>query len=283
MACFPPLPLDLLRPILLHIHSVESLLNVCLVSRTFLADAQACLYTDIAVRDASVVLLCRTISESPAFGPRVRRLSVQLSSTFSCMDQLGHTLRALPRLRDLEVTCPQPLAWVPAMFFPRSTIGVPWAHRDAARVLRQCNFRLRTFRSGFGMLHADLIAFLEEQDEIEHLTSFDPVCTVAPLAVDLLPRLKIFTSCVTQLQFQEAESGEKRSIKQSRLDCVMIDSARLFSAAEIELVSKIALGEATGKAGPRRLHPATEPLTVTVSAKHTNEDVYNMKPAFSLV
>ncbi|KAJ7662576.1 hypothetical protein DFH06DRAFT_1396673 [Mycena polygramma] len=236
MASPPPLPLDLLRPILSHISDTETILRLCLISKTFLHDAQQRLWGDISLRSAAVVSFCHTMSTSPALGHAVRRLSLQLANDLpaSEIDGLARALHLLPNLRALEIAPPQSRSWADFVSYPSAR----WQHDTAARILHGCPFRLTLFRSAFKFADADFITFLEEQDGIEELASFDMAREAVRLEGGMVPRLRRFWSPLQRLEFEEVESdgdGDvadgvnrlgKRVFYQGRMDIVL--SARGF-------------------------------------------------------
>ncbi|KAJ7818775.1 hypothetical protein B0H14DRAFT_3876886 [Mycena olivaceomarginata] len=229
MACLPPLPLDLLHPIVSHIGEKSTLLQLCHVSKSFLREAQSQLFADVALRSPAVSTFCCTISVSPTLALSVQRLSVQLANEFADMDALARALRSLPNLRALEITPPQPDPWAKQLLFrmPES-MGSTWTHAAAAHILHDVPFRLRVFGSSFGFREPALLTFLHEQHEIEELAALGMGMggEVVKLPGGMLPRLKKFRSVMTHLVFEievglpggaAPESGV-RSFRQERMD-----------------------------------------------------------------
>ncbi|KAJ7189666.1 hypothetical protein GGX14DRAFT_547045, partial [Mycena pura] len=190
---------NLLRPILLFVAEKQSLRDLCLVSRHFVSEAQPRLYSDVAVRSSAVTSFCHTIISSPFLAKRVQRLSIQLSSldasTDLDVDLLSAALHSLPNVRALEITPPQPTHWAQA------------EHRhglwSAAHILRHCPFRLTKFVSAFHVAHADYMAFLGEQPDIEELVSLDMTTRGShpePKPAHL-PALRLFRTAMVRLEF----------------------------------------------------------------------------------
>ncbi|KAJ7662572.1 hypothetical protein DFH06DRAFT_1471391 [Mycena polygramma] len=227
----PPLPLDLLRPILSHISDNGTLLSACLISKTFLHDARQRLWGDIALRSAAVTSFCITVSTSPTLGRPLRRLSLQLANDLptSELDAVARALHLLPNLHALEITPPRPRPWADFVSYPSPR----WQHDTASHILHGCPFRLTLFRSAFTFAHADFLNFLGEHNEIEELVSFDMARDAARLEGGMLPRLRRFWSPLQRLEFEEVESdgdGDvadgvnrlgKRLFYQGRMDIVL--------------------------------------------------------------
>ncbi|KAJ6458004.1 hypothetical protein C8R45DRAFT_1221752 [Mycena sanguinolenta] len=175
MASSSALPLDLLRLIVSHITEKEHLLTLCRVSKTFLREAQPLLFTDVTLASPFVAVFCRTLAALPALALRVQRLAIQLANDFpeAGMDRLGRMLQSLKNLGELEITPLQPIAWADMLVRTRESMLQPWTHVDAAYVLLGCPFRLRLFSSGFRISHPAFLGFLNVQDKLEELRSFD--------------------------------------------------------------------------------------------------------------
>ncbi|KAF7351701.1 hypothetical protein MSAN_01603200 [Mycena sanguinolenta] len=224
MASSPPLPLDLLRPILSHITENQHLLALCRVSKTFSHEAQPLLFIDVTLASCFVAAFCRALVLFPTRALLVQRLAIQLANDFpeARMTALGRMLRSLENLRELEITPPQPAAWTDVLVRTRESMLQPWAHVDAAYVLLGCPFRLRLFSSGFRMSHPAFLGFLNVQDQLEELRSFDTTAEVLTLPARMLPQLRKFNSALPRLQFEEADRVLRAHVlQQERMD-VMI-------------------------------------------------------------
>ncbi|KAJ7662561.1 hypothetical protein DFH06DRAFT_355357 [Mycena polygramma] len=230
MVSSPPLPLDLLRPILSHIADTETLFYLCLISKTCLHDAQQRLWGDVSLRSAAVASFCRTVSAAPALGRAVRRLSLQLANELpaSELDGVAHALHLLPNLNALEITPPQAHRWADFVTYPASR----WLHDDTARILHGAPFRVMLFRSAFKFAHADLIQFLREQDGIEELVSFDFAREAVRLKGEMLPRLKRFWSPLQRLEFDQVEGDGDRG----GADGVEAKGKRVFYQGRMDIV-----------------------------------------------
>ncbi|KAJ7511991.1 hypothetical protein B0H11DRAFT_2371520 [Mycena galericulata] len=216
MVPLPPLPCDLLGPILSHINDNSSILALCLVSRIFFHEAQRRLYADIVLKSPAVYFFCRTISESPSIGTCVRRLSIQVSAD-PILGQVAKALHSLPSLRALEITHPQPHHWARMAFiWPGFS---PRPRRFSAHILHDCPFRLKKFSSAFRMADPAFIAFLGQQPEIEELISSDiGDSLVLRLPAAFLPRLRMFRSAVTRLEFQyETNTDPLRTVERQEM------------------------------------------------------------------
>ncbi|KAF8148133.1 hypothetical protein K438DRAFT_1989315 [Mycena galopus ATCC 62051] len=224
MAPIPPLPLDLLRPILSHITDKGSLLQLCYVSKTFLLEARLRLFTDVSLESATVAAFCHTLlAMSPTQAVNVKRLSIQLANEFTALGDLARTLRALPNLRALEITPPQPQAWADVLVRTRDGMLGAWKHTAAAHILHGCPFRLREFGSAFRVAEPAFLTFLREQPEIEELWSFDTAGDVVTLQVQMLPRLEKFRSTAPRLQFETApeKGASQRMVHMERMDAII--------------------------------------------------------------
>lgn len=206
MAPLPPLPLDLLAPILSHIHAPESLRQLCLVSKSFLHEAQRPLYADIALTSGKVPAFCRTVTASSRVTGWVVRLSVQLSllndGAKINKDSLARALRLLPALRALEIIVSHTPRWARVAVATPEYFHTPWARRISAKILHGCPFKLKQFGSGLDMAQPDFIAFLGEQHEIEELVSYDIRGDTVRLPAGCLPKLRTFRGAVTRLEWK---------------------------------------------------------------------------------
>jgi hypothetical protein len=136
------------------------------------------------------------------------------------MDALMHALRTLSDLQALEINCPQQRPWEDVVLRPL----VAWEHRTAARILHDCPFRLKIFRSGFTMTEADFVMFLSQQPGIEELVTFDLAGDVVTLGPQMLPRLRKFKSGMARLAFGNVpgESTRDRVYQQERMDITLL-------------------------------------------------------------
>ncbi|KAJ7171435.1 hypothetical protein C8R46DRAFT_1349411 [Mycena filopes] len=219
----PPLPLDLLRPILSHVTDKESLLQLCHVSRRFHHEAQRLLYTDVALHSEAVSPFCWTLAICPTLSSHVRRLSLQLADSFTYLPLVARCLRSLHNLQALEITGDYPPAQ-PWRTTAATLPPAPWAHRGAAHILlAACPFRLKLFISAFRMADASMIAFLETQPEIEELVSLSTAeGGVVVLGAEALPRLREYAGAVTRLEFRTEEGRERRVFRARRLDVEVV-------------------------------------------------------------
>ncbi|KAK7052746.1 hypothetical protein R3P38DRAFT_3596089 [Favolaschia claudopus] len=218
MASSPPLPLDLLRPIVSHIIDLSTLVQLCQVSKTFLQETRPRLFSDVSLRSTDVSLFCRTIFASCGLGAAVLRLSIQLGNDFDELEALAITLRALSNLRELEITEPQPRAWANVFVRTRQSILTSWKHSGSAWTLRGCTFRLRVFRTAFRVGVPDMLAFLQSQDSIEELALFATEGESVMLSAKTLPRLTKLKSAATHLQFEVEDTTTRRIFHEERMD-----------------------------------------------------------------
>ncbi|KAJ7617164.1 hypothetical protein FB45DRAFT_223031 [Roridomyces roridus] len=215
-----PLPLDLLQPILSHVDDKSSLLELCLVARSFLPEAQRRLYDDVALSSFAVVRFCEAVTKpvSQPVASFVRRLSIEISGGIALPQQraIALTLSRLPSLEALEFSH-QPAHWVYVATY--KDFRYPLSSAEGILTGFNWPFRLKTFASGFYMSDPHLLEFLEEQSAIEELVLFTIVSS-GPIRLPprCLPNLKRFWSPAARLD--TSEPGRKNII-QYRMDVVM--------------------------------------------------------------
>lgn len=141
----PILPPELLLPILQFIHPSNFDYALCLVSRTFRAEAERHLYKHVSVPEKRLLLFCRTMRARPDLARRVQRLAftgaVHREPEPGDTDVVAGTMKLLENLRDLSIS---------ASIYVPGTAERDWpVSRDDVRILSDCPFRLERLECMF--------------------------------------------------------------------------------------------------------------------------------------
>ena len=128
----PCLPPELLLPILQFIHPSDFDYNLCLVSRTFGANAEIHLYKYVSVPEKRLLYFCRTMFARPDLARRVQRLAftgaVHREPEPGDTELVARMMKLLVNLKDL---CIYP--WTG----PGESVDI-----DDVRILYDCPFKL---------------------------------------------------------------------------------------------------------------------------------------------
>lgn len=138
----PCLPTELLLPILRFIHPSDFDYNLCLVSRTFRADAECHFYKYVSVPEKRLLYFCRTMFARPDLARRVQRLAftgaVHRGPEPGDTELVAGMMKLLVNLKDLCISS--------SIYIPETTTGEPereWpVNRDDVRILYDCPFKL---------------------------------------------------------------------------------------------------------------------------------------------
>jgi hypothetical protein len=142
----PCLPTELLLPILQFIHPSHFDYNLCLVSRTFRADAESQFYKYVSVPEKRLLYFCRTMFARPDLARRVQRLAftgaVHREPEPGDTDLVAGMMKLLVNLKDLCISS--------SIYIPETGTGTgtgererEWpVNRDDVRILYDCPFKL---------------------------------------------------------------------------------------------------------------------------------------------
>jgi hypothetical protein len=134
----PCLPPELLLPILQFIHPSDFDYNLCLVSRTFRANAENQFYKYVSVPEKRLLYFCRTMFARPDLARRVQRLAftgaVHREPELGDTELVARMMKLLVNLKDL---CISSSTYIP------ETGEREWpVNRDDVRILYDCPFKL---------------------------------------------------------------------------------------------------------------------------------------------
>ena len=142
----PCLPTELLLPILQFIHPSDFDYSLCLVSRTFRANAEIQFYKYVSVPEKRLLYFCRTMFARPDLARRVQRLAftgaVHREPEPGDTDVVAGMMKLLVNLKDLCISS--------SIYIPETRGGASggagageWpVNRDDVRILYDCPFKL---------------------------------------------------------------------------------------------------------------------------------------------
>jgi hypothetical protein len=155
----PCLPPELLLPIMQFIHPSDFNYNLCLVSRTFRAEAECQFYKYVSVPEKRLLLFCRTMLARHDLARRVQRLAftgaVHREPELGDTDVVAAMMKLLENLKDLCISA--------SIYLPGTETETAGEHehheqttqrewpvnRDDVRILHDCPFRLERLECMF--------------------------------------------------------------------------------------------------------------------------------------
>jgi hypothetical protein len=141
----PTLPPELLLPIFQFIHPSDFDYNLCLVSRTFRAEAEYQFYKYVSVPEKRLLQFCSTMFARPDLARRVQRLAftgaVHREPEPGDTELVARMMKLLGNLKDLCISS--------SIFLPETGEREWPVNRDDVRILYDCPFKLERLECMF--------------------------------------------------------------------------------------------------------------------------------------